>query len=589
MGVTGSGRSSFISLCTGKPVRIGHDLIACKRVEPKPSRCTEDVLTVVGTSIVDVYAYEVSAERTIYLIDTPGFDDSTRSDTQVLSEIAAWLGDCYKNKILLHGILYLHRITDIRMQGSAKKNLLMFKQLCGQDALRKVILVTTMWDKLLGRESEGASREKELMDTPEFWGWMLAKGSSSHRHDNTEFSARNIVDLLARHNEPIATDLQKQLVDESRTLDQTSAGQHLEGELRLEMEKWARERRETEQQILAAIQQRDREAEEAMREERDRFTRMIEKVESDTENLRLTMEKLLLERDERVARVEQELKEKLAARQEEQREAEDRSTQVSRERERIEAARKKGPGWPLWQGKQQPSSSVRGTLPSANQTPVYPKYSVTMFGEHIACSSPYRWVTSSGSSELRVMGGSILVHATSYGSPPPRNSKTGPHWICRYAEGSWSKYIRTQVLSWGAFVIPRKRLTDMLEYSYDLEQDYQMLGTALAKFSTKTLEYCSLGPSGKFYARWAGQTPSYLTMDGEMATALGLYSNVSRVFAVAFGFANSFVISYGPDELNLDTLWNLRGHYAHLKDFLEKPRDICIVVRLGILSVLTSS
>ena len=355
MGVTGSGRSSFISLCTGKPVRIGHDLIACKRVEPKPSRCTEDVLTVVGTSIVDVYAYEVSAERTIYLIDTPGFDDSTRSDTQVLSEIAAWLGDCYKNKILLHGILYLHRITDIRMQGSAKKNLLMFKQLCGQDALRKVILVTTMWDKLLGRESEGASREKELMDTPESWGWMLAKGSSSHRHDNTEFSARNMFDLLARHNEPIATDLQKQLVDESRTLDQTSAGQHLEGELRLEMEKWARERRETEQQILAAIQQRDREAEQAMREERDRFTRMIEKVESDTENLRLTMEKLLLERDERVARVEQELKEKLAARQEEQREAEDRSTQASRERERIEAARKKGPGWPCGKGSNSPA------------------------------------------------------------------------------------------------------------------------------------------------------------------------------------------------------------------------------------------
>ena len=29
MGVTGAGKSSFISTCTGKPVKIGHDLKSC--------------------------------------------------------------------------------------------------------------------------------------------------------------------------------------------------------------------------------------------------------------------------------------------------------------------------------------------------------------------------------------------------------------------------------------------------------------------------------------------------------------------------------------------------------------------------------
>lgn len=94
--------------------------------------------------IVDVYAYELSASRTAYLIDTLDFDDTNRSDTEVLREIADWLAVSYSNKMLLHDVIYLHRITDVRMQDSAKKNLLMFKKLCDDDALRKVVLVTTM-------------------------------------------------------------------------------------------------------------------------------------------------------------------------------------------------------------------------------------------------------------------------------------------------------------------------------------------------------------------------------------------------------------------------------------------------------------
>lgn len=30
MGMTGSGKSTFISLCTGEDVAVGHDLQACK-------------------------------------------------------------------------------------------------------------------------------------------------------------------------------------------------------------------------------------------------------------------------------------------------------------------------------------------------------------------------------------------------------------------------------------------------------------------------------------------------------------------------------------------------------------------------------
>src|SRR6202044_2750014 len=69
MGVTGAGKSSFISLLSDKTVAVGHDLQAC-------------------TQSVDVYACKLFPGRNVYLIDTPGFDDTKRSDTEVLRELA---------------------------------------------------------------------------------------------------------------------------------------------------------------------------------------------------------------------------------------------------------------------------------------------------------------------------------------------------------------------------------------------------------------------------------------------------------------------------------------------------------------------
>lgn len=133
-----------------------------------------------GTTTVDVYPCQLSPTTTVYLIDTPGFDDTSRSDNEVLCEIASWLTTSYTAKIRLSGIIYLHRISDQRMQGSAKKNLFMFKKLCGPNALKHVILATTMWDRV--SEAEGKARENELTTTPDFWGWMVSQGSRVNQH-----------------------------------------------------------------------------------------------------------------------------------------------------------------------------------------------------------------------------------------------------------------------------------------------------------------------------------------------------------------------------------------------------------------------
>jgi hypothetical protein len=133
-----------------------------------------------GTSTVTVYPCTIDAKTTVYLVDTPGFDDTNRSDTEVLRELASWLTRSYTANITLSGIIYLHKISDNRMQGSAKRNLYMFKKLCGDSALKNVILGTTMWDKV--SETEGIARERELTSTPDFWGWMMDQGSRVFRH-----------------------------------------------------------------------------------------------------------------------------------------------------------------------------------------------------------------------------------------------------------------------------------------------------------------------------------------------------------------------------------------------------------------------
>lgn len=80
----------------------------------------------------------------------------------------------------------------MRMQGSAKKNLFMFKKLCGNDALKNVLLATTMWDRV--GDVEGSARESELISTPDFWGWMVGRGSRVYRHTGEEGRFRRLID-----------------------------------------------------------------------------------------------------------------------------------------------------------------------------------------------------------------------------------------------------------------------------------------------------------------------------------------------------------------------------------------------------------
>jgi hypothetical protein len=95
------------------------------------------------------------------LIDTPGFDDTERTDAEVLTKIERFLEAQYPSGTNLKGILYLHPIRDTRHQTSLLRNFSMFRKLCGDSSLANVVLATTMWTGV--NETADALWEKEQL------------------------------------------------------------------------------------------------------------------------------------------------------------------------------------------------------------------------------------------------------------------------------------------------------------------------------------------------------------------------------------------------------------------------------------------
>ena len=90
------------------------------------------------------------------------------------------------------------------MGGISNRNLNVFKMLCGEDALKNILIVTTWWDDVPVKDRAAMGRrEEELMKTKgEFFEPFIAAGGRFLRHDNTFRSACRIMDQLL-DNDPI--------------------------------------------------------------------------------------------------------------------------------------------------------------------------------------------------------------------------------------------------------------------------------------------------------------------------------------------------------------------------------------------------
>lgn len=159
----------------------------------------------------------------VRLIDTPGFDDSRKPDIEILTSLAWDLTSTYRTKppLLLSGAI-LHPIHEPKFQGTARRNLSMFKLLVGEQSLHTVVLARTMWSEVA--ETEGKVRQSHLENTKRFWGDMIDHGSAVFRHDNSRESALRIIDHIIEKRAKIVLAIQKQMVDGGMRLDMTDAG-----------------------------------------------------------------------------------------------------------------------------------------------------------------------------------------------------------------------------------------------------------------------------------------------------------------------------------------------------------------------------
>jgi len=177
---------------------------------------------------IRLFNHPVHGDRLV-LVDTPGFDNTFKSDLEILQMVGNWLQKVYEKEIKLAGIIYLHRITDNCMTGSPQRNFRMFKELCGNQALKKVVLVTTMWDKV--QRDIGVQREKELFEN--YWKMMINYSASTARFSNSADSAWKIIDIILKQHETEVLLLQEELVDLKRALNETQAGKTLYSNLQI--------------------------------------------------------------------------------------------------------------------------------------------------------------------------------------------------------------------------------------------------------------------------------------------------------------------------------------------------------------------
>ncbi|KAH7334358.1 P-loop containing nucleoside triphosphate hydrolase protein [Rhizoctonia solani] len=212
-GPTGVGKSTIINLLTNYSAQLP--------VGDSLRSCTEHI------AVASVF----HKGRVINFFDTPGFDDSEKKPAEHLALIAVCLSELYESaqhKPHIHGVLYVHRITDNRMTGSSITNLRVFRKLIGPHVFKNLVFVTNRWTA--PPDPKHIKFEDELVHDDQYFGRAIkagARGGVDYRileGSSCSQAQRTLLDLFLEY-DPELLQIQRDLIDENKAIGDTEAGQ----------------------------------------------------------------------------------------------------------------------------------------------------------------------------------------------------------------------------------------------------------------------------------------------------------------------------------------------------------------------------
>ena len=180
----------------------------------------------------------------------------------------------------MNGLIYLHRISDVRFGGTATRNLRMFSRLCGPDAMKNVVILTTRWDETRRDVAEKTETDLRNGHFKEF----VNNGAKVLRHDNTVASARNVISSILDL-PPIAEIKVVNEIVGGRSLAETDAGRELDSQLTQLKTQHVEDINGLREQYKAARLAQDEEQQAEIKRLRDELLAKLEKIDKDKKNL----------------------------------------------------------------------------------------------------------------------------------------------------------------------------------------------------------------------------------------------------------------------------------------------------------------
>jgi len=160
-----------------------------------------------------------------------------------------------------------------------KKNLRMFRELCGDDNLKNVRIVTTYWSTV--DKQEGTSRQTALADGA--FKPLIEGGAKLIAHDRELESARQIVSELVQQT-PVKLKIQKEL-DAGKVLADTSAGGVIMEEMKEVQQKHNKEMEDLKKEMEDAAMENNEDLEAELAEERRKLQKAMAQVEEDRQRM----------------------------------------------------------------------------------------------------------------------------------------------------------------------------------------------------------------------------------------------------------------------------------------------------------------